>query len=98
MAGMAWIVPTPRGAIITVQAVPRAAHNAVHGLHGDAVKVRLQAPPVANRANLALVGFLAEALNIHPRQLTILAGATGRRKRVAIDGLGTPEIRSRLGL
>lgn len=95
---MNWISAGGRGVILNIHAVPRSSRNAAQGLHGDALKVRLQAPPVEGRANEALVRFLAETLDIPRRQVTILAGAAGRRKRVLVEGLGEADIRSRLGL
>ncbi len=95
---MAWMVQTSGGVILNVHAVPRAARNAIQGLHGEAVKIRLQAPPVEGKANRALLRCLSEALDVPERQLTLLSGAAGRRKRVLIAGLSRPEIQARLNL
>ncbi len=56
------------------------------GRHGDAFKLRLAAPPVEGRANAALLRFLADAFEVPLRQVTLLSGAQGRQKRVAIAG------------
>jgi len=95
---MAWISVTNRGVVLNVHAVPRSSKNAVQGLYGDAVKVRLQAPPVDGRANEALVCLLGEALDLPPRRITILAGTAGRKKRVLVEGLGEAQVRAKLGL
>lgn len=87
-----------RGVVLNVHVVPRSSRNAVQGLHGDAVKIRLQAPPVEGKANEALVRFLSQVLGIPPRQVSLLSGASGRKKRVLISGLGKAEVRVRLGI
>ena len=74
-------------AILTVHVVPRAARTEVVGRHGDAVKIRLAAPPVDGAANEELVRFLAERLGVARRAVTLKAGASSRRKTVAIDGV-----------
>lgn len=84
--------------MLQVHAVPRAARNAIHGLHGEALKIRLRAPPVSGRANRALLDFLSELLKIPASQLTLVSGASGRHKRVLISALTAGEIRARLGL
>lgn len=72
--------------------VPRARATAVAGSHGDAVKIRVAAPPVDGAANAELVRFLAARLNVSATRVTIVAGASGRRKTVAIEGMGPDEI------
>lgn len=76
------------GVVVHVQ--PRAARSEVAGRHGDAVKIRLAAPPVDGAANEELVRFVAEALRVPRRAVHIAHGATGRRKTVVVDGF-TPD-------
>ena len=84
---MDWIRETSKGVILPVRAVPRASKNEIQGVHGDALKVRLQAPPVEGKANQALILFLSEALDISRSQLSIASGETGRNKAVLITGI-----------
>jgi uncharacterized protein len=84
---MDWIRETSEGVILPVRAVPRASKNEIQGVHGDALKVRLQAPPVEGKANLALIRFLSDALDIPRAQLSIASGETGRNKAVLITGI-----------
>jgi len=70
-----------------VHVVPRAARTEVMGRHGDAVKIRLAAPPVDGAANAELVRFLAERLGVARGAVTVQAGASSRRKTVAIAGI-----------
>ncbi|PYO68049.1 MAG: hypothetical protein DMD71_06600 [Gemmatimonadetes bacterium] len=58
-------------------------------MHGDAVKLRLAAPPVEGAANAELVRFLAERLGVPRAAVTIAAGHAGRRKTVTIEGVET---------
>ena len=74
---------------LTVHVVPRAAKSALAGRHGDAIKIRIAAPPVEGAANAELVRFLAETLGVPRRAITITAGTTGRRKIVSVDGIAT---------
>jgi uncharacterized protein (TIGR00251 family) len=84
---MDWIRETSKGLLLPVRAVPRASKNEIQGVHGDALKVRLQAPPVEGKANAALIRFLSEALDIPRAQLFIASGETGRNKAVLITGI-----------
>ena len=70
--------------ILTLHVQPGAKRTAVDGTHGDALKVRLAAPPVDGRANEELIRFLAEQFGVPKRQVEILRGTTGRRKHVRI--------------
>lgn len=66
---------------------PRASRTEVAGPHGDAVRIRLTAPPVDGAANEALVRFLAEQLKVPRSAVRIESGASGRSKVVVIDGI-----------
>jgi hypothetical protein len=61
----------------------------VAGRHGDALKIRLAAPPVDGAANDELIRFLAERLSVPRSAVTIAAGHTSRRKTVRIAGIET---------
>ena len=69
-----------------VHVQPRASRSEIVGLHGDALKVRLAAPPVDGAANEALVALLAEALAVGRRAVRIVSGASSRAKTVEIEG------------
>jgi hypothetical protein len=77
-----------RDLILEVRVQPRASRSGFDGLHGDRVRVRLQAPPVDGRANAALVEFLAEAFGVPRARVTIEYGLAGRDKRVRIRDAG----------
>jgi uncharacterized protein (TIGR00251 family) len=66
---------------------PRASRTELIGVHGDAFKLRLAAPPVDGEANDELIRFLAKLFGVPKSAITIVAGATGRRKRVRVEGV-----------
>jgi uncharacterized protein (TIGR00251 family) len=75
---------------ISVYVQPRASKTEIAGMHGDALKIRLTAPPVDNAANAALIEFIAGKLGIPKGSVRVAAGAASRRKTVEIAGV-TPD-------
>jgi hypothetical protein len=69
-----------------VHAQPGAKRTEVAGLHGECVKIRLAAPALEDRANEALVAFLAERFGVPRREVTLVSGAKSRDKRLEIRG------------
>ncbi len=65
---------------------PRASKTEIVGFHGDALKVRLAAPPVEGEANLELCQFLAQCFDVSRQDVQILSGKGARQKRVLIEG------------
>lgn len=96
----AWIVSAPDGAVLRVRVVPRAGRSEIAGIttgvQGDALRVRVAAPPVEGAANRELVRVLAAALGIAPAGVAIEAGTRGREKRVRVRGLSAADVRARL--
>jgi hypothetical protein len=80
------------GVTFAVRVVPRASRNEIVGVHGDALKVRLTAPPVEGKANEALIALLAQRLGVRKSQVEIVAGATSRRKMIRVIGLSAQEV------
>ena len=64
---------------------PKAKKDEFVGPHGDALKIRITAPPVDGKANAHLVKFLAHQFGVSQRQVQIVAGDSSRQKRVAIS-------------
>lgn len=83
-----------QGVRFNVHVQPRASRSEVVGVHGDALKVRLSAPPVEGAANEALVELLAGLLAVGRRAVRIVAGASARAKVVEVDGITEDRIRS----
>lgn len=86
------------GVTLRVRLQPRAARNGVAGLHGDALKVRVTAPPVDGQANKALCAYLAKILNMAASRVNIQSGHTGRDKLVRIEGRNAADIERLLWL
>jgi uncharacterized protein len=81
----------PHGITLRVRLTPKGGRDAIDGVErladGQAVlKARVRAAPTEGEANAALLGLLARALKVAPRQVSLAAGATARIKRVRIDG------------
>ena len=81
---------------IEIYVQPRASKNEIAGMHDGRIKVRLAAPPIDGAANAALVDFIATRLAIAKARVRIVAGATGRRKVVEIEGIDEQAVRDRL--
>jgi len=67
-----------------VHTQPGAKRSQIAGLHGDALKVRVAAPPAEGLANAALIALLAEALGVSKGRVRVVKGTTSRRKTVLV--------------
>ena len=90
--------PPGRPTVLQFHVQPRASRTEVVGWHGDAIKVRLAAPPVDGAANAALLTFLADTLDVPRTSVRLVSGSTSRRKRIAITGRSVEEAYRTLGL
>ena len=80
---------------LSLHVQPGARKSGIAGLHGDALKVKIAAPAVDNKANAALIAFLSEALAVPKSAIALRRGTTSRRKVVEISG--GPELVKALG-
>jgi len=97
---VSWLRQDADGVLLTLHIQPGAKKTEVVGRHGEALKIRLAAPPVDGKANACLLAFLAERLDVSKARLQIVSGETSRAKRVKVGAGETPsllEIRMRLG-
>lgn len=83
---------------LAIAVVPNAPRSEIVGWLGAAVKIKVHAPPVEDKANLVLCEFLADRLGAPRRAVSLLRGDTSRRKVVRVAGLTAPEAHFRLGL
>ena len=82
----AWRRENADGSIrLEIHVQPGAKESEVAGVYGDALKIRIAAPPVEGQANAALIAFLAEAFGVPKRYVKIIRGESGRRKTVRIE-------------
>jgi len=82
--------------LLRLHVQPGAGRSAVVGRHGDALKVRVAAPPTGGRANDAVLGLLAETLGVKPADVELVSGASSRTKRVRVKGVEPDEVRKHL--
>ena len=90
------ITNAERGAAFPVRVIPRASRNEIEGITGNALRVRVTAPPVEGAANKALIELLAERLKIRRSQIEIVAGQTSQQKMISVVGLQPSEVEERL--
>jgi hypothetical protein len=81
---MPYIQKKQDGLLFKIFVLPRSSKNMISGIYGDAVKLKLTAPPVDGAANKMCVKFLAKHLNIPKSCLEIVSGHTGRTKIVFV--------------
>jgi uncharacterized protein (TIGR00251 family) len=79
--------------VLRVQVSPGAGRTAVVGRHGDAVKLRVAAPPEGGRANDAVAALLATTLGVGKDQVSLVAGAASRSKRFRVDDVDIDDVR-----
>lgn len=77
---------------------PRAGRSEVTGVVEGRLRVRLAAPPHEGRANAALLAFVAGLLDVAPREVRLVSGATSRRKVVRVRGMTPADASRRLGI
>jgi uncharacterized protein len=78
---------TKDGALLAVHIQPKASTTECVGIHGNAIKIRVAAPPVDGAANEELIQFLARALSLPLAAVHIESGTNGRHKRVRLSGV-----------
>jgi uncharacterized protein (TIGR00251 family) len=82
-----WLRVAADGRItLTLHIQPGAKKTEFAGLHGDALKIRLAAPPVDGKANEALIKFVAETLKLPKSAVNLKSGQTSRRKILEVSG------------
>ena len=75
-----WLRQGDRQTTLTLHIQPGAKKTEVAGEHGDALKIRLAAPPVDGKANAALTAFVADRLGLAKSAVSLKSGQTSRRK------------------
>ena len=79
-----WLRWNGTAATLTLHIQPGAKKTEVVGLHGDALKIRLAAPPVDGKANAALLAFVADRLGLPKSAVSLKSGQTSRRQVVEV--------------
>lgn len=78
--------------ILKVKVIPNAHKNAVVGMRGDVLVVRLAAPPVDGKANASLLEFVARQLNLRKQQVHLQTGQKSRYKMIKLQGLDKEQV------
>ena len=79
-----FVQPHPEGLVLKIFVMPRSSKNMLAGRHGDALKIKLTAPPVEGAANKMCLTFLAQRLGLPKSSLEIVSGHTGRKKLILV--------------
>lgn len=93
---MTWLRADGDGVVLTLHIQPGAKKTEVVGTHGEALKIRLAAPPVDGKANAALIAFLSRKVGAGRTAVELLTGDTSRAKRVRITGVAADTVRALL--
>jgi len=80
-----WLYGDGHDVLLQLHIQPGAKKTALAGLHGEALKIRLAAPPVDGKANEALLSFLASCLQLPKARITLVSGHSSRSKRVRLS-------------
>lgn len=95
---MSWLDRAADGSVIlTLHIQPGAKKTEITGLHGEALKIRLAAPPVDGKANAALIAFLAKACGVSKSAVALVSGDTCRAKRVRVTGADVATVEALVG-
>jgi uncharacterized protein (TIGR00251 family) len=74
-----------RGVTFPAKVIPRSARNAIVGLYGSSLKIKITAPPAGGAANRMCVALLADVLEVAESDIDIAAGITARHKTIRIQ-------------
>lgn len=92
-----WLRQSGDDALLALHIQPGAKRTEVAGVHGEALKIRLAAPPVDGKANDCLIAFLAETLGVPKARVELVAGASSRTKRVRVCDIVAEVVQAKLG-
>lgn len=93
MSGEPFEIRDDGSAVIRLQVQPAAGRTTIAGRFGDALKVKVAAPPEGGRANDACVALLAETFGVKPQAVELLSGASSRSKRFVVSGVEEEDVR-----
>lgn len=85
-------MPAPGGAAIRIRLQPRSSRDRIEGVQGDALKIRLTAPPVEGEANKALIEFLSALTGVRKSAFRMESGLRTREKKLSVEGMDVPAL------
>lgn len=83
---------TEDGIVFDIRVIPRSSRCQLAGIQGDALKLRITAPPVEGAANKECIRFLSEVLGVKRSQIRIVAGHQSKNKKISISGIRKKDI------
>lgn len=93
-----WLTRAGDGSLVlSLHIQPGAKKTEIAGLHGEALKIRLAAPPVDGKANAALIAFLAKTCHIPKSAVELVSGDTSRIKRIRLTGADPASVEALAG-
>ncbi|MFP4650463.1 MAG: DUF167 domain-containing protein [Desulfobacterales bacterium] len=75
---------TKKGLVFKVYVQPGASADQVSGCRGDALKIRVTAPPADGKANKACIKLLASKIGVPKSNMEIVSGSSGREKKIMV--------------
>lgn len=93
---MSWLRADGSAVVLTLHIQPGAKKSEIAGQHGEALKIRLAAPPVDGKANDCLIAFLAEKLGMAKNRVELISGTSSRAKRVRVSDIAVDVVGQRL--
>jgi uncharacterized protein (TIGR00251 family) len=87
---------TSEGVVIRLHVIPNASKTEIVGTHGEALKIKIKAPPVDGKANQAIVSFFSEFLNVARSKIEILRGDKSKTKSLLVRGMGLTELKGHI--
>ncbi len=91
-----FLTVTKEGLLLRVHVQPRAKRAGVAGLHGDSLKLKVQAPPADGAANRACVELLARLLKVPKRSVSLRSGHRSREKTFLVEGVDPARLKGLL--
>jgi len=91
-----WLEETDSGVILQVKVTPNGTRNRVSGQLGASLLITLTAPEQDGKANGLLIKFLSDSLGVATAQLNVVAGGSGKIKKVLIDAVRPSQVSMRL--
>ena len=83
---------TTDGVVFNIRVIPRSSRCELVGIQGDALKLRITAPPVEGAANKECIRFLSDILGVKRSQVRIVAGHRSKNKKVSISGIHRKDV------
>lgn len=96
ISSLPFVTRSKDGVLIDAFVQPRASRDAIEGIHGDALKLKVKALPVDERANRAVEKLLADLLDIPGSNVAVVGGHSSRLKRIALTGASQEQVVKRL--